>query len=96
MFLITIESIDDLNLRIKSEESLKQELIDENKSLKKQLNECEKRLLNLEEKLSEISSGKSHLEQELDSKESIERQLEERLLETKSKYERFESIPPFE
>lgn len=77
-------------MRIKSEESAKQELMEENKCLKKQLTECEKRLLNLEEKLSDITSGKSQLEQELDSKESIERQLEEKLLETKNKYEKFE------
>ena len=92
MILSVLESIDDLNIRIKTEESAKQELMDENKHLKKQLTECEKRLLNLEGKLSEVSSGKLQLEQELDTKESIERQLEEKLLETKCKYEKFEGM----
>ena len=82
-------------MKIKSEESQKQELIEENKKLKQHLTQTEKRLLNLEEKLSDVTSGKSQLEQELDTKESIERQLEERLLETKSKYEKFESMSSF-
>ncbi len=96
-----LEAIDELNLRIKKEESNKRLLNEENNRLKQQLKESEKRLLLLEERICEISSGKKEvefvanrvkdLEKELQVKDNIEKTLEESLLETKSKYEKFES-----
>jgi chromosome segregation ATPase len=95
-----LEAIDELNLRIKKEESNKRLLSEENNRLKQQLKESEKRLLILEERICEISSGKKEvefvasrvkdLEKELEVKDSIEKTLEDSLLETKSKYEKFE------
>lgn len=99
----TMETVDDLNRRVSLAENECRSVKQERDNLIDEIKDYENRIFNMEQKLiEEVKRAKasndqalahqiSILESEIEKKNRQERQLEDKLMETKNRYEKFES-----
>lgn len=99
----TMETVDDLNRRVSIAENECRSVKQERDNLIDEIKDYENRIFNMEQKLIEevkrarasndqaLTHQISILESEIEKKNRQERQLEDKLMETKNRYEKFES-----